>query len=78
MCSNASVVSWDGLENCVWLQDVAQILDDTWALVSEMPDPEKRYGSNPCNGKAFNSEFRKILSRKFDEVTPSLTTHASA
>jgi hypothetical protein len=60
------------------LQEVAAILDDTWALVSDMPDAVKRYGSNPCNGMAFNSEFRKVLSRKFDEVIPSWTSYSPA
>lgn len=44
------------------------MLDDTWALINDQPDAIKLYGSNPSKGKEHNSNFRKMLSRKFHEV----------
>ena len=56
------------------LQEVATFLDETWALVKDKDDAVKRYGTNPCNGKGYNSDFRKVLSRKFDEVNSLWST----
>jgi hypothetical protein len=60
------------------MQEIARILDETWALIKDQPDAIKLYGSNPSKGKEFNSLFRKTLSRKFNEVTASPNSCASA
>ena len=57
------------LTSCACLQEVACILDETWALISDKADAIRLYGKNPIAGKGYNSEFRKVLSRKFLEVT---------
>ena len=57
------------LTSCACLQEVARILDETWALISDKADAIRLYGKNPIAGKGYNSEFRKVLSRKFLEVT---------
>ena len=62
--------------NKVWiLQEVAKILDDTWAVINDMPDAIKLYGKNPVAGKGYNSDFRKVLSRKFNEVISFYAVH---
>ena len=53
------------------MQEIARILDETWALIKDQPDAIKLYGSNPSKGMEFNSLFRKTLSRKFNEVIAS-------
>ena len=66
------------LEGFARLQEVAIILDETWALVKDKDDAVKRYGTNPCNGKGYNSFFRKVLSRKLDEVSSFSDCFAAA
>ncbi len=68
LCGVVVLQIYSSSEGRASLQEVANALDETWALVSDMPDAKKRYGTNPCNGKDFNSDFRKMLTRKFDEV----------
>ena len=60
--------AWPALIDYGCMQEIARVLDETWALVKDQPDAIKLYGSNPSRGMEFNSLFRKTLSRKFNEV----------
>jgi hypothetical protein len=46
------------------MQEIARILDETWALIKDQSGAIKLYGSNPSKGKGFNSLFGKTLSCK--------------
>jgi len=60
------------------VQEVARILEETFALVKDQPDAIKLYGSNPSKGLEYNSLFRKTFSRKLNEVMSFCPWHAFA
>ena len=50
-------------------------MEETWALVKDIDDAKKLYRKkDPAGGKEYNSEFRKCLSRKFNEVRDKAVT----
>ncbi|CAL8465842.1 g5378 [Coccomyxa elongata] len=50
-------------------KELVKVMEETWALVKDIDDAKKLYRKNdPAGGKEYNSEFRKCLSRKFNEA----------
>jgi hypothetical protein len=56
-------------------QELVKVMEETWALVKDIDDAKKLYRKKDlAGGKEYNSEFRKCLSRKFNEVRDKAVT----
>ena len=49
------------------MQELSDVIDQTWLLIKDKPDAKLLYASD-VGGKGHTYEFRKVLIRKFKEV----------